>query len=100
MKEKLKNLIPPQNKKLYLFIKCNSLIEKSLLDKANCNFDNSCTNRSFFYCKRYKLHLCIKCVIYQRGLKCSKNHKYFKKAINSEDTKCFLCNRTNIFPYY
>ena len=100
MKENLKNLILSQNKKLYLCIKCNSLIEKSLLDKANCNFDNSCTNRSFFYCRRCKLHLCTKCVIYQRGLKCSKNHKYFKKAINSEETKCFLCNKANNIPYY
>ena len=100
MKENLKNLILSQNKKLYLCIKCNSLIEKGLLDKANCNFDNSCTNRSFFYCKRCKLHLCTKCVVYQRGLKCSKNHKYFKKAINSEESKCFLCNRANMIPYY
>ncbi len=101
MKENLKNLILSQNKKLYFCIKCNSLIEKSLLDKSNCYFDKSCTNRSFFYCKRCKLHLCTKCISYQRGKKCSKNHKYFQKPINAkEDIKCFLCNKLNIFPYY
>ena len=100
MKENLKNLIISKNKKLYLCIKCNSLIEKSKLDKANCNFDKSCTSRSFFYCKRCKLHLCTKCVIYQRGMKCSKNHKYFQKPIITDDSKCFLCDRKKIVPYY
>lgn len=101
MKENLKNLILAQNKKLYFCIKCNSLIEKSLLDKANCNFDKTCTNRSFFYCRKCKLHLCTKCIAYQRGMKCSKNHKYFQKPINSkEEIKCYICNKANIFPYY
>ena len=101
MKESLKNLILAQNKKLYFCIKCNSLIEKSLLDKANCNFDKTCTNRSFFYCRKCKLHLCTKCIAYQRGMKCSKNHKYFQKPINTkEEIKCYICNKANIFPYY
>ena len=101
MKENLKNLILSQNKKLYFCIKCNSLIEKTLLDKSNCYFDKSCTNRSFFYCKKCKIHLCTKCVIYQRGMKCSKNHKYFQKPVNTqEELKCFICNKAKIFPYY
>lgn len=101
MKENLKNMILSQNQKLYFCIKCNSLIQKSLLDKSNCNFDKTCTSRSFFYCKKCKLHLCTKCVVYQRGMKCSKNHKYFQKPVNTnEEIKCFLCNKTNNFPYY
>ena len=101
MKEDLKNLILSQNKKLYFCIKCNSLIEKTLVDKANCNFDKSCTNRSFFYCKKCKLHLCTKCVVYQRGMKCYKNHKYFPKPVNTnEDIKCLICNRAKMYPYY
>ena len=101
MKDKLKNLILSQNKKLYFCIKCNSLIEKTLVDKSNCNFDKSCTNRSFFYCKKCKLHFCTKCIIYQRGMKCYKNHKYFQRPVNSEEEiKCFLCNKSNNFPYY
>ena len=101
MKENLKNMILSQNKKLYFCIRCNSLIEKTLLDKSNCNFDKLCTNRSFFYCKKCKLHLCIKCVVYQRGMKCSKNHKYFQKTVNTnEEIKCFICNKANNFPYY
>ena len=101
MKENLKNLILSQNKKLYFCIKCNSLIEKTLVDKANCNFDKSCTTRSFFYCKKCKLHLCTKCVVYQRGMKCYKNHKYFQRPVNTEeDIKCLICNKPNNFPYY
>ena len=101
MKESLKNLILSQNKKLYFCIKCNSLIEKTLLDKSNCNFDKSCTSRSFFYCKKCKLHLCTKCVVYQRGMKCGKNHKYFQKPVNTkEELKCYICNKANVFPYY
>ena len=101
MKDNLKNMILSQNTKLYFCIRCNSLIDKTLLDKSNCNFDQSCTNRSFFYCKKCKLHLCTSCVVYQRGLKCSKNHKYFQKPVNTtEDIKCFICNKANIFPYY
>jgi hypothetical protein len=101
MKENLKNMILSQNKKLYFCIRCNSLIDKTLLDKSNCNFDKLCTNRSFFYCKKCKLHLCTKCVVYQRGMKCSKNHKYFQKTINTnEEIKCFICNKANNFPYY
>ena len=101
MKENLKNMILSQNIKLYFCIKCNSIIVKTLLDKSNCNFDKSCTNRSFFYCKKCKLHLCTKCVVYQRGMKCSKNHKYFQKPVNTnEEIKCFICNKANIFPYY
>ena len=101
MKENLKNIILSQNKKLYFCIKCNSLIEKSLLDKSNCYFDKSCISRSFFYCKKCKIHLCTKCITYQRGMKCSRNHKYFQRPINTkEDIKCFLCNKSNIFPYF
>ena len=101
MKEGLKNLILSQNKKLYFCIKCNSLIEKTLLDKSNCNFDKSCTNRSYLYCKKCKLHLCTKCVVYQRGMKCGKNHKYFQKPVNTkEELKCYICNKANVFPYY
>ena len=101
MKENLKYLILSQNKKLYFCIKCNSLIEKTLLDKSTCKFDTSCTNRSFFYCKKCKIHLCTKYVVYQRGMKCSKIHKYFQKPVNTkEDIKCFICTKSKNFHYY
>lgn len=100
MKENLKNLIISQNIKLYFCLKCNSLIEKTLIDKPNCNFDKTCTNRSFFYCKKCKIHFCTKCIVYQRGLKCSKNHTYFKKPVLNEETKCYICNKLNKIPYY
>ena len=101
MKENLKTLILSQNIKLYFCIRCNSLIRKTLIEKSNCNFDDTCTNRSFFYCKKCKLHLCTKCVSYQRGMKCSKNHNYFQKPVNTkEEIKCLICNKSNVFPYY
>ena len=101
MKENLKTLILAQNKKLYFCLRCNSLIGKTQLEKSNCNFDNTCTNRSFFYCKKCKIHLCTKCVSYQRGMKCSKNHNYFQKPVNTqEEIKCLICNKSNVFPYY
>ena len=101
MKDNLKNMILTQNKKLFFCLVCNTLLEKTLLDKATCNFDSKCTSRSFFFCKKCKIHFCTKCIIYQRGLKCFQNHKYFPKPINAnEDTKCFLCNKSNVFPYY
>ena len=101
MKDNLKNMILTQNKKLFFCLVCNTLLEKTLLDKATCNFDSKCTSRSFFFCKKCKIHFCTKCIIYQRGLKCFQNHKYFPKPINAnEDTKCFLCNKSKVFPYY
>lgn len=101
MKDNLKNMILTQNKKLFFCHVCNTLLEKTLLDKATCNFDSKCTSRSFFFCKKCKIHFCTKCIIYQRGLKCFQNHKYFPKPINAnEDTKCFLCNKSKVFPYY
>jgi hypothetical protein len=101
MKDNLKNMILTQNKKLFFCLVCNTLLEKTLLDKATCNFDSKCTSRSFFFCKKCKIHFCTKCIIYQRGLKCFQNHKYFPKPVNTnEDIKCFLCNRSKIFPYY
>ena len=101
MKDNLKNMILTQNKKLFFCLVCNALLEKTLLDKATCNFDSKCTSRSFFFCKKCKIHFCTKCIIYQRGLKCFQNHKYFPKPINAnEDTKCFLCNKSKVFPYY
>ena len=101
MKDNLKKIIIKQNKKLYLCLKCNSLLEKTLLDKSNCNFDKTCTNRSFFYCKKCKLHLCTKCIVYQRGMKCSKNHKYFQKPMNSkEELVCLICGNSKNFPFY
>ena len=101
MKDDLKNMILTQNKKLFFCLVCNTLLEKTLLDKATCNFDSKCTSRSFFFCKKCKIHFCTKCIIYQRGLKCFQNHKYFPKPVNTnEDIKCFLCNRSKIFPYY
>ena len=101
MKDNLKRIILKQNKKLYLCIKCNSLLVKTLLDKSNCNFDKTCTNRSFFYCKKCKLHLCTKCIVYQRGMKCSKNHKYFQKPMNSkEELVCLICGNSKNFPFY
>ena len=34
-------------------------------------------------------------------MKCAKNHKYFPKPVNpKEDVKCFLCNKSKVFPYY
>ena len=101
MKDNLKNMILTQNKKLFFCLVCNTLLEKTLLDKATCNFDSKCTSISFFFCKKCKIHFCTKCIIYQRGLKCFQNHKYFPKPINAnEDTKCFLCNKSKVFPYY
>ena len=101
MKDNLKNMILTQNKKLFFCLVCNTLLEKTLLDKATCNFDSKCTSRSYFFCKKCKIHFCTKCIIYQRGLKCFQNHKYFPKPINAnEDTKCFLCNKSKVFPYY
>ena len=101
MKDNLKNMILTQNKKLFFCLVCNTLLEKTLLDKATCNYDSKCTSRSFFFCKKCKIHFCTKCVIYQRGLKCFQNHKYFPKPVNaSEESKCFLCNNTKAFPYY
>ena len=101
MKDNMKNMILTQNKKLFFCLVCNTLLEKTLLDKATCNFDSKCTSRSFFFCKRCKIHFCTKCIIYQRGLKCFQNHKYFPKPVNvSEESKCFLCNNTKAFPYY
>ena len=102
MKDNLKNMILTQNKKLFFCLVCNNtILEKTLLDKANCNFDSKCTSRSFFYCKRCKIHFCTKCVIYQRGMKCFKNHKYFPKQVNpNDDIKCFLCNKSKMFPFY
>ena len=101
MKDDLKNMILTQNKKLFFCLVCNTLLEKTLLDKSTCNFDSNCTSRSFFFCKKCKIHFCTKCIIYQRGLKCFQNHKYFPKPVNTnEDIKCFLCNRSKIFPYY
>ena len=101
MKDNLKNMILTQNKKLYFCLVCNTMLEKTLLDKSTCNFDLKCTSRSFFYCKRCKIHFCTKCIVYQRGMKCSKNHKYFPKPVNpNEDLKCFLCNKSKTFPYY
>ena len=101
MKDNLKNMILTQNKKLFFCLVCNTILEKTLLDKANCNFDSKCTSRSFFFCKKCKIHFCTKCIIYQRGMKCFKNHKYFPKPVNpNEDIKCFLCNKPKMFPYY
>jgi hypothetical protein len=101
MKDNLKNMILTQNKKLFFCLVCNTLLEKTLLDKSTCNFDSNCTSRSFFFCKKCKIHFCTKCIIYQRGLKCFQNHKYFPKPVNTnEDIKCFLCNKSKIFPYY
>ena len=101
MKDSLKNMILTQNKKLFFCLVCNTMLEKTLLDKANCYFDSECISRSYFYCKKCKIHFCTKCVVYQRGMKCYKNHKYFPKPVNpNEDVKCFLCNKSKIFPYY
>ena len=101
MKDSLKNMILTQNKKLFFCLVCNTMLEKTLLDKANCNFDSECISRSYFYCKKCKIHFCTKCVVYQRGMKCYKNHKYFPKPVNpNEDVKCFLCNKSKVFPYY
>ena len=101
MKDNLKNMILTQNKKLFFCLVCNTMLEKTLLDKSNCFFDSKCTSRSFFFCKKCKIHFCTKCVVYQRGMKCSKNHKYFPKPVNpNEDIKCFLCNKPKMFPYY
>ena len=101
MKDNLKKLLLKQNIKLYLCIKCNSLLEKTKLKDSNCDFDKSCTDRSFFYCKKCKLHLCTKCITYQRGMKCSQNHNYFQRSMNSKEIiNCFICNKTNNFPYY
>ena len=101
MKDNLKNMILTQNKKLFFCLVCNTILEKTLLDKANCNFDSKCTSRSFFFCKKCKIHFCTKCIIYQRGMKCFKNHKYFPKPVNpNEEIKCFLCNKPKMFPYY
>ena len=101
MKDNLKNMILTQNKKLFFCLVCNTILEKTLLDKANCNFDPKCTSRSFFFCKKCKIHFCTKCVVYQRGMKCVKNHKYFPKPVNpNDDIKCFICNKSKMFPYY
>jgi len=101
MKDNLKNLILTQSKKLFFCLVCNGMLEKTLLDKSSCNFDSKCTSRSFFFCKKCKIHYCTKCIIYQRGMKCAKNHKYFPKPVNpKEDVKCFLCNKSKVFPYY
>ena len=101
LKDDLKNMILTQNKKLYFCLVCNTLLEKTLLAKSTCNFDSKCTSRSFFYCKKCKINFCTTCVVYQRGMRCSKNHKYFPKPVNSsEDIKCFLCNKSKAYPYY
>ena len=101
MKDNLKNMILTQNKKLFFCLVCNNMLEKTLLDKSTCNFDSKCTSRSFFFCRKCKIHFCTKCVIYQRGMKCAQNHKYFPKPVNpNEDLKCFLCNKSKVFPYY
>ena len=101
LKDDLKNMILTQNKKLYFCLVCNTLLEKTLLAKSTCNFDSTCTSRSYFYCKKCKINFCTTCIVYQRGMKCAKNHKYFPKPVNSsEDIKCFLCNKSKVFPYY
>ena len=101
MKDNLKNMILTQNKKLFFCLVCNTLLEKTLLDKATCHFDSKCTTRSFFFCRKCKIHFCTKCVVYQRGLKCFQNHKYFPKPVNAkEESKCFLCNNIKAYPFY
>lgn len=100
LREELKQLLLTSNKKIFICIKCNSLLTRILIGKSNCNFDNSCTNRSFLFCRRCKINFCTQCIIYQSGLKCGKNHTLFQNKTGKPLDKCFICEKNNIFPYY
>ena len=100
-KETLKNFIMTHYLKLYTCIICNYLLKRTQLQEANCKFDSLCTNRSYFYCKKCKTHFCTKCIIYQRGLKCGKNHSFFPMMVDTtKKINCYICDMTDNFPYY
>ena len=91
IKEKFKRTMKFKSLKLYFCPTCNNLLQKTLPTESNCNFDEDCTKRSLFFCRKCQTNYCTTCVLYQRHLKCFRNHSYFPNNTTREKYECLIC---------
>ena len=66
--KKLKKKINKLNLKIHLCYNCNNILQKTEKLNSNCNFDSKCAKKSFFYCKKCKIHFFNYCIVSQKYL--------------------------------
>ena len=91
IKEKFKKTMKFKSLKLYFCPTCNNLLQKTMPTESNCNFDEDCTKRSLFFCRKCQINYCTTCVLYQRHLKDFHNHSYFPNNTSKDKYNCVVC---------
>lgn len=96
IREKLKQKLNKLNLKIHLCYKCNNILQKTEKLNSNCNFDSKCQKKSFFYCKKCKIHFCTYCIVYQKYLKCGNNHTLYSSILLNQGYQCLICSSFKI----
>lgn len=102
IKEKFKKTMKFKNIKLYFCPICNNLLQKTPPTESNCNFDQTCTKRSLFFCRKCQTNYCTTCVLYQRHLRDFYNHSFFPNNTQKDQYTCVVCqcDQTQNQPFF